>query len=139
MARKNGRDLRISKNGVVIGGMTTKTINFNNSAVDVTTDDDQGFVTLLERAGTRQITAEGTFVFDDTQLDILEAAATGTALLDEIDIEFLTNADVDTPVAFYTITGDFYLASVSITGASDGRIEGTLSLQSSGPWERTTA
>lgn len=140
MARHNGRDLRIvNANGDTAGVFTTKTLNINNTAVDVTGDDDAGFITLLERPGTRQITMEGTFIFDDTKMDLFDAAITGTALLAEYSLEFLTNADVENPVAFYTITGDFYLASVSITGASDGRIEGTASLQSSGPYERTTA
>lgn len=140
MARHNGRDLRIvNALGQTAGVFTTKTLNINNTAVDVTGDDDQGFITLLERPGTRQITMEGTFIFDDTKMDLFDAAITGAALLAEYSLEFLTNGDVENPVAFYEITGDFYLASVSITGASDGRIEGTASLQSSGPYERTTA
>lgn len=140
MARHNGRDLRVvNALGETIGVLTTKTMNINNTPVDVTGDDDQGFINLLERPGTKQITMEATFVFDDTKLDLFDIAVTGTGLLAEYSLEFLTNADVAMPTAFYTITGDFYLATVSITGASDGRIEGTCSLQSSGPYERTTA
>lgn len=139
MARQNGRDLRILNSfNEVIGVATTKTLNINNSPVDVTGDDDAGFVTLLSRPGTKQITADITFVFDSEKIDLLENAVTGVGLLDEYTIQFLTNADASVPEPYYSITGDFYLATVSITGASDGRIEGTASLQSSGPWEKTS-
>jgi predicted secreted protein len=141
MARHNGRDLRIvDASSNVVGVATTKTININNNPVDVTGDDDQGFVTLLSRPGTKQITMDVTFVFDDAaDVDLRAIALSGSGLLAEYSLEFLDNADQVTPTAIYTITGDFYLATVSITGASDGRIEGTASIQSSGEWEVATA
>lgn len=141
MARYNGRDLRIvDASSNVAGVATTKTMAINNNPVDVTGDDDAGFVTLLSRPGTKQLTMELSFVFDDTAtLDLRNIALQGSGLLAEYTIEFLDNADAVTPVAQYSITGDFYLASVNITGASDGRIEGTASLQSSGAWEVATA
>ncbi len=142
MARHNGRDLRmVDSLGNVIGVATTKTMTINNNPVDVTGDDDQGFVTLLDRPGTKQITMDITLIYDDeSAVDLATIAINGTGLLAEYSLEFLANADVaGEPEVVRTITGDFYLASFAITGASDGRIEATASIQSSGAWEVTTA
>jgi len=141
MARHNGRDLRmVDAADNVVGVATTKTMTINNNPVDVTGDDDQGFVTLLDRPGTKQITMDITLIYDDESgADLATIAINGTGLLADYSLEFLANSDVPSPTVIRTITGNFYLASFSITGASDGRIEATASLQSSGPWEVTTA
>jgi hypothetical protein len=141
MARKNGRDLRfVDASGNVAGVATTKSFTVNNTPVDVTGDTDNAFITVLSRPATKQITAELTFVFDDAgALDVRNIALVGTGLLAEYTIEFLDDGDAVSPTAEYSITGDFYLSSVSITGASDGRVEGTASWASSGAWEVSTA
>lgn len=140
MARHNGRDLQmVDAGGAVVGVATTKTMNINNNPVDVTGDDDNGFVTLLDRPGTRQITMDITFVFDDeSEVDLVGMSLGATGLLAEYSLQFLENGDVETPVVLREVTGDFYLSSVSITGASDGRIEGTASIQSSGAFTVST-
>lgn len=134
MARHNGRDLQmVDASDAVIGVATTKSMTINNNPVDVTGDDDSGFITLLSRPGTKQITMDITFIFDDAgAVDLREIALSGTGLLAGYTLQFLDNADAAVPVVEYEVTGDFYLASVAFTGASDGRLEGTASLQSSG-------
>lgn len=132
MARQNGRDLRIKRGAAVIAVVNTKTINFNNSPVDVTGDDDAGFITLLEKAGSRQMTCDVSGVTDDEVLR--DAAVQGSALMAEHTIEWLGAGGT----AVYSITGDFFLASYSETGASDGAIEFTASLQSSGAYTKGT-
>lgn len=140
MARYNGRDMRFKDAaGEVIGVATGKSFTVNNNPVDVTGDDDAGFVTLLSRPGTKQITCDITFNFDDTAPDLRDVGITGSALLAAYTIEFVDNADAAVPNVLYSIMGDFFLASVGMTGNHDGAIEGTASLQSSGAWERTTA
>lgn len=132
MARQNGRDLRIKWGGETVAVVNTKTININNAPVDVTGDTDEGFITLLERPGTRQITADVSGFTEDDRLR--DAAVTGTALMDEATIEWLS-ADGSGDV-IYAVEGDFYLATFSETGASDGGLEFTANLQSSGEFKK---
>ena len=85
MARQNGRDLRIKRGATVIAVVNTKTVNIANTPVDVTGDDDAGFVTYLDRAGTKQISLDVSgFTDDDTLRDV---AVLGTGLLAEHTIE----------------------------------------------------
>lgn len=134
--RQNGRDLRIKRGAAVIAVVNTKTINFANNPVDVTGDDDAGFITLLERAGSKQITCE---VSGFTNDEVLRDAAVGAvgALLAAHTIEYL-NSDGSGAV-IYSITGDFFLSSFSETGASDGGLEFSASLASSGAYAKSTA
>ena len=135
MARTNGRDLRIRKtDGDVIAVCNTKSININNAPVDVTGDDDEGFVTLLSRPGTRQITVNMSGFTDDEVLR--DSAVTGTALLDDYTVEYLSVDGLGTVI--YAIQGNFFMDSFSETGASDGGIEFTANLQSSGEYEKVS-
>jgi predicted secreted protein len=132
MARQNGRDLRIKRNGTVIAVVNTKTINVNNTPVDVTGDDDAGFITVLERPGTKQISAD---VSGFTNSDALrDVAILGTGLLEEHTIEWLSTDGLGTVV--YSVTGDFYMGTFSETGASDGGLEFSATLTSSGAWTK---
>lgn len=130
MARKNGRDLRIKRGSTVIAVANTKTVTINNTPVDVTGDDDAGFVTLLSKPGTKQITVAISGFTDDTTLR--DAAVQGTALLTAHTVEFLGSSGT----ADYTITGDFFMDSFSETGASDGALEFTANLLSSGAFSK---
>ena len=126
MSRTNGRNLQIKRGNAVIAVVNTKTINFDNTPVDVTGNSDAGFVTYLSKPGTRQMSCDVSGVTnDDTLRDV---AVTGSGLLAAHTIEWLS----DLGAVIYSISGDFYLSSFSETGASDGAIEFTASLQSSG-------
>lgn len=136
MARQNGRDLRIKNtSGNVVSVVNTKTININNTPVDVTGDDDSGFITLLDRPGTKQITFDCSgFTTNDTFRD---QALAGTSLLEAYTIEYLSTDGLGTVI--YSISGNFFLATYTETGASDGGIEFTANLQSSGAFAKVTA
>ena len=136
MARQNGRDLVFESDGELIAVLTTKTVNINNNPVDVTGDDDQGFVTLLERPGTKQITFDATGVTDNETLRDRALVDGGATLIEAARIVYL-NADGSGDEA-YVIEGDFYMASYSETGASDGRVEFTASFQSTGAFTKGT-
>lgn len=136
MARQNGRDLVFESGGTLLAVLTTKTLNINNNPVDVTGDDDSGFVTLLERPGTKQITFDCTGVSTNDTLRDRALGETGTTLIETGRIVFLASDGSGDEA--YVIDGDFYLASYSETGASDGRIEFTASLQSTGAFSKGT-
>ncbi len=68
-------------------------------------------------------------VWTDTVMRDAALAATGM-LLTDITIDFADGGD---------ISGDFYLASYEESGAHDGAVTFTCSMQSSGAWTYTAA
>lgn len=139
MPRQNGRDLRIKDSeSNVVAVANTKTITIANNPVDVTGDDDAGFVTLLDRVSTKQLTMDiSGFSTNEVFRDQALGVSSAHALLDSYTIEFLSSTG-DGSVA-YTISGDFFLTNFSETGASDGGLEFTANLVSSGSFAKVTA
>jgi predicted secreted protein len=127
MAAANGRELKVLKNNVVIAGVRTKTVAIAGAPVDITTDDDQGFRTMLGEAGTYSIdlTVEGV-TKDDTLRAVILAG--GSLLLTDITIEYPDGGE---------ISGDFFLASVEDSGEYADALTFSASLQSSGAWTYT--
>ena len=136
MARQNGRDLTFESGGTLLAVLTTKTVNINNNPIDITGDDDSGFVTLLERPGTKSISFDCSGVSDNETLRDRALGDGATTNIETGRIIFL-NADGSGAEA-YVIDSDFFMASYSETGASDGRIEFTASFQSTGAFSKGT-
>lgn len=124
MAAANGRELKILKNNVVIAGVRTKTVAIAGAPVDITSDDDAGYRTMLGEAGTYSIdlTVEG--ITKDAELRGVILTG-GSLLLTDITIEYPDGS---------TIAGDFFLASVEESGEYADAITFSASLQSSGAW-----
>lgn len=123
-----GRDLLILKNATAIAGAQENGISIDNSPVDITSIGDGGYRTLADFAGMRTLDISISGVWADK---VMRDQALGTTLLlTDITIEFADGGD---------ISGDFYLASYEETGAHDGAVTFTASLQSSGEWTYTTA
>ena len=124
MAAANGRELKILKNNNPIAGVRTKTVAIAGEPIDITTDDDLGYRTMLAEAGTYSIdlTVEGV-TKDDTLRSVILTG--GTLLLTDISIEYPDGS---------TITGDFFLASVEDSGEYADALTFSASLQSSGAW-----
>lgn len=131
MAALSGRDLIVKKGATVIGGVKTTSLSVDNSMVDITSKDSDGFRTLASFAGTRAMTISLDGIWDD---DLLSAVALGTdsALLTDITIESKSLTDGATTG---TLSGDFYLASYEISGSDAEAITHTATLESSGAWE----
>jgi predicted secreted protein len=118
-----GRDLLILKNAVAIAGAQENGITIDNSPVDITSISDNGYRTLASFAGMRAIDISVSGVWSD---NIVRAVAVGASpLLTDITIEFADGA---------SISGNFYLANYEETGAHDGAVTFSSSLQSSGAW-----
>jgi len=124
MAASSGRELKILKNNVAIAGVRTKTIAIAGAPIDITSDDDLGYRTMLGEAGTYtlDLTVEGVMK-DQVMLDII--ASGGDLILTDITIEYQDGA---------TITGDFFFASFEQSGEYADAVTFSASLQSSGPW-----
>lgn len=56
MGAQSGRALTIDWNGTVIAGVKTKSVEYANELVDITSDDDAGWRTYLATPGVRGIT-----------------------------------------------------------------------------------
>ena len=137
MSRQNGRDINIRDSADALVSTASATISINNSPVPVTENDDLGFVTVLERPSTKQVTLSisGFHDEDDTRFLDKSLAVAGTTLLEDFTIEFMDSATGVTSVV-YAIEGTFHLGSYSATGAQDGAIEFTAELASSGAFNK---
>jgi predicted secreted protein len=124
MAAANGRELKILKNSVAIAGVRTKTVAIAGEPIDITSDDDLGYRTMLGEAGTYSIdlTVEG--VTKDAELRSIILTG-GSLLLTDISIEYPDGSSID---------GDFFLASVEDSGEFADALTFSASLQSSGAW-----
>lgn len=123
-----GRDLLILKNAIAIAGAQENGISIDNSPIDITSIGDGGYRTLADFAGMRTLDISVSGVWVDKVMR--DQALGATILLTDITIEFADGGD---------IAGDFYLASYEETGAHDGAVTFTASLQSSGEWTYTAA
>lgn len=110
-------------------GVTSKGVNADAAAVDITSDDDNGFQTFLDEAGKRGLNLDVSGVSKDDELWAIIVDPTTTsfnltdvAVTDQFGNEF---------------TGNFQLSNVSQTGATDGAVEFSATLQSNGVWTLT--
>lgn len=134
MAGAASRDLLILKNSTAIAGVNAKSIAVASSPIDVTTDEDSGYRTLLDASGLETLDISGSGVEKAAVLRDL-AHSSGTKLLTDVTIEF---PPIAAEVTGASISGDFFLTSYTSNGGnSDGAIEFDFALQSSGQWTYT--
>lgn len=128
MAKNVGRKLEIRRNGTLIAGVRTKSVTINNEAIDVTSDDDSGFRTLLDEPGQKQVdlSVEG-LTSDDV---LLAAAADGSSFIDTYTITFPSGAE---------ISGDFRFNNFEMGAEYNSAITFTAEIQSSGSFTYTAA
>lgn len=122
MAAKPGRTLLIKKdNAVIAAGITTKSLTINNEPIDITGDDDDGWMTLLPESGVRSIEAsiEGVLKSDA----LISQAIDGTALIDELTIVLPSGGE---------ITGDFRFNNLEVGAPHNEAVTFSASFQSSG-------
>lgn len=122
MAAAKGRELLVKRGTNVIAGIRTKGVAFNGEAIDVTTDDDSGYRTMLADAGTYSVDLSIEGITKDNDLRVTVMAA-GSLMLTDISIEY-PNGD--------TLSGDFFLTSLEESGTYNDAVTFSGSLQSSG-------
>lgn len=126
MSANIGRKLLIKRGSTVIAGIRAKTISFGGEPVDITTDDDNGFRTLLAEAGQKKIDLSFEGVTKDNLLRQATLGANpGELLLTDVNILY-PNGD--------TLSGNFFLTQLEETGNYNDAIKFSGSLQSSGEW-----
>lgn len=128
MAKAPGRQLTIDRNGTKIAAVQSKSITLNNEPIDVTSDDDTGFRTLLEESATRQLdlSVEGVTA-DDT---LITAAAQGSTLIETYTVNLPSGA---------TISGDFRFNSLELGAPVSEAITFTAEIQSTGEFTFSAA
>lgn len=122
MAGANGRALTIDWDAVTLVGVRTKGYTFTNDMVDVTTDDDDGWRTLLADPGLRAMEVTVGGISSDQVLiaEVTKASITGETLT------------VQLPTTTGTLAGLFFISSFEQTGEHDGAVEFSATFMSSG-------
>jgi TP901-1 family phage major tail protein len=127
MAKYSGRGLYVSLAlagaSARVGGVTSKTITFGAEPIDVTSDDDSGWRTMLSEAGTQSIETE------------IEGVAEGDDLDDFSQKMLSSNVQAAGTITFpngATLDGTFNLTNYEVTGEVDGAVEFSCSIASSG-------
>ena len=134
MAAAASRDLIIKKNSVRWLGITSKGVSIAKEAIDITSDEDNGYRTLLDDVGSKTLDISFSGVTKDTTIRTL-INTDGSQLYTDITVEF---PPVGAQTTGDTISGSFFLNSVSETGGdSNGTISFDGALQSSGAWTYT--
>lgn len=125
MAGFNGRALTIDWDATTLVGVRTRGITNSNEMVDVTTDDDAGWRTLLATPGMKsvEVTAGGISSDEVLLAEFYNASTTGETLEITLPTTLASAGD---------ISGTFHLASFEITGEHDGAVEFSATFQSSG-------
>lgn len=125
MAGFNGRELTIDWDSTTLVGVQTKGVTNNNSLVDVTTDDDSGWRTLLATPGMKSVDVTVSGVTSDEVLlaEFYNASTTGETLVVNLPTSLAVPG---------TLTGTFHLESYETSGEHDGEVSFTANFLSSG-------
>lgn len=125
MAGFNGRDLTIDWDSTTLVGVRTRGYTVTNDYVDVTTDDDTGWRTLLADPGLRSLEVTvGGITSDEVLLADIMAASVA-----------MTTLQVDLPSSLTTpgnLSGSFLISEFENTGEHDGAVEFSATFMSSG-------
>lgn len=124
MGQSIGRNLVVKKGATAIASIRTKTVTINNEPVDITTDDSDGFRTLLDIVGQQSIDLSIEGLTDNPSLRIA-ILTPGTILLDDITIVY-PNGGI--------ISGDFALTTFEEAGTYNDAVTFSGTLQSSGEY-----
>lgn len=125
----NGRQVVINLAATPIAAVQSKSLTHNRSAVDVTTDDDQGWRRLLPEPGSRSIdgSIEGVVTVDNFE-----------NIMTEWEGNVISDITLDYPDGSSSAAADgFFLGNLEITGEQDGYVAFTAEIQSSGEVTRT--
>jgi TP901-1 family phage major tail protein len=122
MAGANGRALTIDWDSVTLVGVRTKGYTVTNDYVDVTTDDDDGWRTLLADPGVRSVEATVGGISSDQVIlaEIMKANISGEPLT------------IQLPTTTGTLAGTFLCSSFEQSGETDGAVEFSATFMSNG-------
>ena len=122
MAAASGRALILEWDAVALAGVRTRGYTITNDYVDVTTDDELGWRTLLATPGMRSVEVTVGGITKDQVLlaEIMKSSITGETLTTQL------------PTTTGTLAGLFLISSYEETGEHDGAVEFTATFMSAG-------
>ena len=122
MAGTNGRNLTIDWASTTLVGVRSKGYTITNDYVDVTTDDDDGWRTLLADPGLRAVETTVAGISSDQVLiaDMMAGTVVGKTLTSNL------------PTTTGTLSGTFLCSSFEQSGEHDGAVEFSATFMSSG-------
>ena len=117
---------------MAVAALRTKTMTLANEPIDITSDDDNGFRTLLQDPGTKTLDMSIEGVAKDVASfnSLLSLAMSGTDIMDDFSILY---------PGIGTIAGSFVLASVEMGAPYNEAVTFSASIQSSGAFTFTPA
>lgn len=113
-----------------VAGLRTTGMTINNERVDVTSKDDDGWLTALAEAGNTGITISASGVFKDSANEATIRAAAIAGTLEEFEI-YYESGD--------TLAGSWHIDSFEHAGDDGKEVTYSITLSSSGEVEVTTA
>jgi predicted secreted protein len=114
--------------GVAVAGGRTKSITLNNEGIDITSDDDNGFRTMLgDDPALRSLEMSVDGILKDDGLIAL-AAQGGSALIEAYDLAI---------PGIGTFSGDFYFGSITLGAPYNEAVTFSATVQSSGEFTYT--
>lgn len=121
----NGRELTIDWDATTLVGVRTRGVSNSNEMVDVTTDDDSGWRTLLATPGLKSVEVNVGGISSDEVLlaEFYNASTTGETLTISLPSSLASPGD---------IAGTFHLSSFETNGDHDGAVEFSATFMSSG-------
>jgi TP901-1 family phage major tail protein len=125
MAGFNGRALIIDFAATTLVGVQTRGFSISNDYVDVTTDDDSGWRTLLADPGLRSVESTVSGITSDEVLlaAIMQASMAATAISIELPTSLTTPG---------TMVGNFLVSGFENSGDHDGAVEFSATFMSTG-------
>lgn len=120
----NGRAMTVDLDSTKIAAIQSSTTTHNRTAVDVTTGDSDSWRRLLPNPATRSIDEAIDGVVTENNLSVLRDVWAGN---------LLSNITINYPDGSTASAEDgFFLGNLDFTGAHDGAVTFTATLQSSG-------
>lgn len=122
MPAASGRELTLTWDSVALAGVRTRGFSVTNDYIDVTTDDEDGWRTLLATPGLRSVEATVSGITKDQVLlaEVMKANITGEPL------------SIGLPTTTGTLAGTFVVSSYEETGEYDGAAEFSATFMSAG-------
>ena len=128
MAGFNGRLMTVDMAETTLTGIKTRGFTINAEPVDITNDDDSGWRTLLAEPGLRSMEIPVAGITSDEIL--IAAIMEGTTYaLSAVEVLLATGVGETTPGK---LAGNFFLSSLEHTGETDGAVEFSATMMSSG-------
>lgn len=106
----------------VVAGVRAKTININNTVIDITTALSAGIRTMLAEPGAKSVSLSVDGLFDDSDMRLMDLALSGTNVIADFVLEFPE----------FTLTGKFALPTFTLGAPYNESQTFSATLESSG-------